>query len=95
MLTITHCCSKQGSVTSHQWRLCRISILHPYPLDKQRNADGRRRRLQPLPEIPETSSMPTGEVAPLLKKLMGEYAATGLPPAYLPKHPTPDPEDES
>ncbi len=87
-----------------RWDLAHIDIVDPrshhiltplYPLDKQRNADGRRRRLQPLPEIPETSSMPAGEVAPLLKKLMGEYAATGLPPAYLPKHPTPDPEDES
>jgi len=27
---------------------------------------------------------PTG-IAPLLKELMAEYAATGLPPAYLPK----------
>jgi hypothetical protein len=24
-------------------------------------------------------------IAPLLKKLMADYAATGLPPAYLPK----------
>jgi hypothetical protein len=24
-------------------------------------------------------------MAPLLRKLMTEYAATGLPPAYLPK----------
>ena len=30
---------------------------------------------------------PTGEVAPLLRKLMTEYAATGIPPAYLPQKP--------
>jgi hypothetical protein len=28
-------------------------------------------------------------MAPLLKKLMAEYAATGLPPAYLPNDPEP------
>ena len=87
-----------------RWDLAHIDIVDPrggrplsplYPLDKQRNADGRRRRLQPLPEIPEPGPIPSGEVAPLLKKLMGDYAATGLPPAYVPKHPTPDPEDES
>ncbi len=27
-------------------------------------------------------------IAPLLKKLMADYAATGLPPAYLPKEET-------
>ncbi len=27
-----------------------------------------------------------GGVAPLLRKYMEEYSATGLPPAYLPKH---------
>ena len=29
--------------------------------------------------------MPEPGIAPLLEKLMAEYAATGLPPAYLPK----------
>jgi len=29
---------------------------------------------------------PRDEAAPLLKKLMAEYAATGLPPAYIPKY---------
>ena len=32
---------------------------------------------------------PAGDIAPLLKHLLAEYAATGLPPAYLPF----DPED--
>jgi hypothetical protein len=30
-------------------------------------------------------------MAPLLRKLIAEYAATGLPPAYLPKDPGPQP----
>jgi hypothetical protein len=28
---------------------------------------------------------------PLLRKLLAEYAATGLPPAYLPKDADPEP----
>jgi hypothetical protein len=53
-----------------------------YPLDKTRNADGIRRPLDP----PTTSRVPEkGGMAPLLRKLMAEYAATGLPPAYIPK----------
>jgi hypothetical protein len=58
--------------------LCRI-----YPLDKQKNADARRRRKEPIVEAPETK--PSGAMAPLLRKLIADYAATGLPPAYLPK----------
>ncbi len=50
------------------------------PLDRTRNADRfRRPRQGAAKEAPE----PTG-IAPLLKRLMEEYAATGLPPAYLP-----------
>jgi hypothetical protein len=38
--------------------------------------------LDPEPEIgPEPA--PSG-IAPLLRELMNEYAATGLPPAYVP-----------
>lgn len=62
-----------------------------YPLDKARNSDGRRRRPAPPAGAErdatagaEDASRP-GEVAPLLRRLMAEYAATGLPPAYLPK----------
>ena len=57
--------------------LCRL-----YPLDKLRNADSRRAaRGAPLPAA---TPAPSG-VSPLLQKLIAEYAATGLPPAYLPK----------
>jgi hypothetical protein len=28
--------------------------------------------------------MPAAGIAPLLKKMIADYAATGLPPAYLP-----------
>jgi len=54
-----------------------------YPLDKTKNADGRRRSLEPA--APASATSPAGEMAPLLKDLMAQYSATGLPPAYLPK----------
>ena len=62
--------------------LCRL-----YPQDKHRNADGRRRRKEPLIEDRQAATADThGEaMAPLLRKLIAQYAATGLPPAYLPK----------
>jgi hypothetical protein len=65
----------------HQTILCRL-----YPLDKTRNADGRRRPVRPFPASPESApSTPTPTIAPLLEQLMRDYADTGLPPAYLPK----------
>jgi putative transposase len=59
--------------------LCRI-----YPLDKHKNADGRRRRKEPIINANDTEVL-SGGMAPLLRKLIADYAATGLPPAYLPK----------
>jgi transposase InsO family protein len=62
------------------------------PIDKQKNADGRRRVLDPEPDLgPEPA--PCG-IAPLLRELMAQYAATGLPPAYVPML-TRRPQDES
>jgi putative transposase len=56
-----------------------------YPLNKLANADGRRRRLEPAgPMAPP----PSCEMAPLLKKLLADYAAAGVPPAYIPKEDT-------
>jgi hypothetical protein len=51
------------------------------PLDKVRNAEGHRRRV----EAPtSTDPLPASGMAPLLRMLMSDYAATGLPPAYVP-----------
>jgi transposase InsO family protein len=71
--------------------LCRLR-----PLDKARNADGRRRRLEPLPDalLDAEAAEPVAEIAPLLRKLMADYAATGLPPAYLPKTGRDDDRDD-
>jgi len=77
-----------------------------YPLDKQRNAERGRRALEPLAISGEDQvqrehaleepggGLPAAEggVAPLLRRLIAQYAATGLPPAYLPFHPERDPD---
>ena len=77
-----------------RWNLGAVTLVEPhtntvlsmiYPQDKSENASGMRRALGTPAEL-ECSDEPlsTG-IAPLLKKLMEDYAATGLPPAYLPK----------
>jgi hypothetical protein len=58
------------------------------PLDKAANADALRRRV--APSAIDTSATPATGIAPLLKKMIADYAATGLPPAYLP---TPEKDD--
>ena len=58
--------------------LCRL-----FPQDKAQNASGLRRTLQPVTREPHTA--PPAGIAPLLAQLLGRQAATGLPPAYLPK----------
>ena len=58
--------------------LCRL-----YPLDKRKNADARRRRKEPIVNV-EPRPVSSG-MAPLLARLIADYAAMGLPPAYLPK----------
>jgi len=61
------------------------------PLDKEKNADGGRRVLGEPELVAEPA--PSG-IAPLLRQLMGQYAATGLPPSYVPlrtKHEDNDP----
>lgn len=51
-------------------------------LDKSANADGQRRRLAPV--TTDAPAPPSTGIAPLLRQLLADYAATGLPPAYLP-----------
>jgi len=61
-----------------------IYLVTLYPQDKAENAQGLRRTLHQTESKPVHEIASTG-IAPLLKELMAEYAATGLPPAYLPK----------
>ena len=81
------------SVRVASWDLSHVHLADPqtgvilcrlYPLDKQKNADGRRAVRIPPPGLGEPGPR-TDAVAPLLQKLIAQYAATGLPPAYLPK----------
>jgi len=74
-----------------RWDLTRVdlidqrtgAVLCPVkPLDKSANADGQRRALTPV--TTDSSPLPPSGIAPLLRQLLAEYAATGLPPAYLP-----------
>jgi putative transposase len=62
--------------------LCRL-----FPLDKHKNAQGQRAaKGSPIDKpVALASPVPSG-MAPLLQKLIQQYATTGLPPAYLPKH---------
>ena len=53
-----------------------------HPLDKSANADGHRRVLTRVAQ--DAVPMTPGGIAPLLRQLLADYAATGLPPAYLP-----------
>jgi hypothetical protein len=77
-----------------RWDLSRVDlvdartgqILSPlHPLDKSANADGQRRALVPsASSVKDAVPTPPAGMAPLLLQLIAEYAATGLPPAYLP-----------
>jgi putative transposase len=66
------------------------TILAPiYPLDKSANADGRRAVIESgaMNEPPEDSRRENSGLPPLLKQILQDYSATGMPPAYLPKTP--------
>ncbi len=76
-----------------RWDLTRVDLMDPHtgailcavkPLDKAANADGQRRALDPVG--PDLTPLPPTGMAPLLAQCIADYAATGLPPAYLPHH---------
>ena len=54
-----------------------------WPVDKEQNADARRRALAPV-AIPMETAANRNEPAPLLRELLALYAQTGNPPAYVP-----------
>jgi putative transposase len=89
---------REVAVRYARWDLGRVdlvdqhsgAILAPiYPLDKSANADGRRALIEPdgMETPPEDSRRKDGQLPPLLKKILEDYFATGMPPAYLPKTP--------
>jgi hypothetical protein len=80
-----------------RWDLGHVYLVDPptgktlarlYPQDKLRNADGSRRALGPVAGTagaPAAAEPPASGIAPLLERLMADYARVGLAPAYLPK----------
>jgi len=77
-----------------RWDLCAIDLVDArrgsilcalYPLDKSANASGLRRALESV--MPGSTPATESGMAPLLRRLMADYAATGVPPAYLPTEP--------
>jgi hypothetical protein len=77
-----------------RWDLSSLDLVDPrsgahlarlLPLDKAKNADRKRRVIKDhCAAEPMTPSTDAG-IAPALRAMMRDYAATGLPPAYLPK----------
>ena len=65
-----------------------------YPQDKIKNSSGLRRTLAPLPDDNSCVDTDTDPHPPLLRKLLANYAATGLPPAYIPKNDNPPVTEE-
>jgi hypothetical protein len=77
-----------------------------YPLDRRANADGQRLLFELDASVTTDQKPPAGqddqeppksdpargqkELPPLLKRILDEYSATGLPPAYLPQNPPSD-----
>ena len=76
-----------------RWDLSRVDLVDPRsgevlcsirPLDKTAHASGVRKRM--ASQGPSLLSPPATGMAPLLKELIADYAASGLPPAYIPTH---------
>jgi hypothetical protein len=60
----------------------RPALAKLLPLDKSKNACAMRRTI--AVDIP-VAEAPADPMPALLRKWLVDYAATGLPPAYLPK----------
>ena len=82
-----------------RWDLGRVDLIDPredsllaplYLLDRVANADGHRAPVT-TNDASEASTpdTPPDELPPLLKRILAEYSATGIPPGYLPKNSAP------
>src|SRR5262249_14718741 len=89
---------RELTVRYARWDLGRVDLVDrqsgitPAPisrLDKAATADGRRGFVGPEARDvpPESPPCREGAVPPLLKQILAEYSAPGLPPAYLPRTP--------
>jgi transposase InsO family protein len=87
-----------------RWDLSRLDLVDPhgesilapvYPLDRSANADGRRAVIDSASGQDDVEHQPPAidQPPPLLKKILQDYSASGLPPAYLPKPPKEEEEE--
>ena len=89
-----------------RWNLADVEIIDPdtgaaisplHPLDREANADGRRRRREThglatdvgasaaaSDADEERGAEPSNTLAPLMEKLVAEFVATGVPPGFTP-----------
>lgn len=91
------------SVRYARWDLSSVYLVDPrdstkvlaeiLPQDKRRNADRQRRVLEPV--APLSPAQAREPVPPLMRKLLADYAATGLPPAYIPHIPNLNNEEDN
>jgi hypothetical protein len=80
-----------------RWDLSSVDLVDPrsgshlatlLPLDKARNAERARRVVHPIVGDEDERVVRASGIAPHLRALMAEYAATGFPPAYVTKDDT-------
>ena len=77
-----------------RWDLSEVHLIDPrtqnvlcrlLPVNLQKNADSRRKPMQPYNNNPEQVDWVTPlEVSPVLRKYLEQYSAQGLPPAFIP-----------
>ena len=86
---------EQVSLRYARWDLSRVDLVDArtgavlcavHPLDKSANASGKRRTLSPA--AVDLSPVAPKSMPALMTQLLAEYAATGVPPAYLPVNDT-------
>ena len=85
----------QLTIRYARWDLSRVLLVDPvtgtllarlYPLDRERNAERGRRSLAPLDQpAAAPRSMAEPGLPPLMRKMLAEYAVTGLPFCYQQK----------
>jgi len=68
-------------------------LANIYPQDKTKNADGCRKPRNPPTPLPESKHI-VEPIPPLLRKILSDYAQSGMPPAYLIKNNERDNDNE-
>jgi hypothetical protein len=94
---------KRLTVRYARWNLQLVHLVDPrtgkllariYPLDKQANADGRRRVIEAAEPENGVTAEPRREIPPLLEKILEQYSASGKPPGYIAKSNVPERTEE-